>query len=221
MDYRIKDMPQDERPREKLDKNGVSSLSKSELLSLILRAGTSGKNVKQLSAEILDVYPLESLAERHPDDLKKFRGVSDVKAGQLLAVGELARRMQNEDRQKIESLTDAAKMVQDMKFRETELVRVFLLNSGNEILEEREFEGDVSGASFSSQKIFREALARNAAALVLAHNHPSGRSEPTEQDIRTTESLIEIGRELGVKLLDHIIIGDSVESMRTTTELRF
>lgn len=221
MDYSIKDMPEDERPREKLAEKGVSSLTGTELLSIVLRAGTSGKNVKQLSAEILDSYSLEGLADRSIEDLKQFRGVSDVKAGQLLAVGELARRMQVEQRKRIETLSDVKAVVEDMKFMENELVRIFLLSSGNELLDTVEFDGDVSSAGFSTRKIFQKALSRNAAALIICHNHPSGNPEPTKTDIETTESLIQTGRNLGVKLLDHIIIGREVASMRAETELGF
>ncbi|MFB6215509.1 MAG: DNA repair protein RadC [Candidatus Aenigmatarchaeota archaeon] len=221
MDYRIKDMPEEERPREKLEEKGASSLTGVELLSLVIRSGTSGKNVRQLSAEILSSYSLEGLAERSLEDLKQFRGVSDVKAGQLVAVGELARRMQVEEKEKIESLSDVKLLVEDMKFMEQEQVRVFFLSAGNELLGKIEFDGDVSSAGFSTQKIFKKALSRNAAALIICHNHPSGNPEPTKTDIETTKSLVDAGKNLGVNVLDHIIIGRDVASMRADTELGF
>lgn len=221
MDYTIQDLPEQERPREKLEQKGLNSLTEVELLSIILRTGTSGKNVKELSSEILNSYSLASLADRSLSELKDFEGVSKVKAGQLKALGELARRMQNEDREKVESFSDVRMRVQDMKFLDSEVVRVFLLSSGNEILGEEEFMGEVSNANFSFQKLFRKALEEKAAAIVLAHNHPSGKSEPTDQDIETTKELLEMGGKLGIQVLDHIIIGDEVKSMRRETGVKF
>ncbi len=221
MDYTIKELPQSERPREKLEENGSSALTDVELLSLILRTGTSGKNVKELSAEILNSYPVSSLAERSLEDLKKFDGVSRVKAGQLKAVGELSLRMQNEEKDSIESLSDVRSRVQDMKFLGEEKLRIFLLNSGNELLKEEEIEGSVDSVSLKPRTVFSKALKENAAALILAHNHPSGKAEPTEEDIKTTEELIGLGDQLGVSVLDHIIVGNKAVSMRKDTELKF
>lgn len=221
MDYRIKDLPEEERPREKLEEKGASYLNSVELVSIILRAGIPGKNVKELSAEILNKYPLDSLADRSVEELETIEGISSVKAGQLIAVGELARRMQKTEREKLESFSDVSSMVQDMKFMEREEVRVFFLSSGNEILGRTSFRGEVSSAGFSMQKVFGKALQKNASAVILCHNHPSGDSKPTETDIQTTESMIETGRNLGVKLLDHIIIGENSTSMRAETELSF
>ena len=221
MDYRIKDLPESERPREKLEQNGVKSLTEVELLSLLLRTGTSGKNVKELSAEILSSYSLSTLSERSLEDLKGFEGVSKVKAGQLKAISELALRMQNQEKQKIESFSDVKDRLQDMKFLETEKARIFLLSSGNHLLHEEEFDGDVSSVAINPQRIFRLGIKHNAAAVILAHNHPSGKSEPTKADIETTEELIDLGSTLDIKLLDHIIIGKTIGSMRRTSSVTF
>lgn len=219
MDYRIKDLPESERPREKLSEKGISALSKVELLSIIIRTGISGKNVKELSAEILNGYSLEGLADSSLDDLKRIEGISEVKAGQLLAVGELGRRFQKEERETLESLSDVMDMVRDMRFMKEEELRTFHLSSGNELLSEQSFEGSVDSANLEPRKIFRESLNCGASALIIAHNHPSGKAEPTKQDIRTTEDLESMGENLGVELLDHIIIGDGVTSMRRRGDL--
>lgn len=221
MDYRIKDLPESERPREKLRQKGVKSLTDVELLSILLRTGTSGKNVKELSAEILNSYSLSSLSERSVEELKGFQGVSEVKAGQLKAIGELALRMQNQEKEEISSFSDVKDRLQDMKFLEKEKARLFLLSSGNQLIHEEEFEGEVSSVAFQPQKVFRMALKHNAAALILAHNHPSGETEPTEQDIETTRELVETGQKLGVELLDHIIVGEHAESMRRSSRVEF
>jgi DNA repair protein RadC len=221
MSYRIKDLPKSEQPREKLQKKGVNSLTDVELLSILLRTGISGKNVKELSAEILNSYPLSSLSERSLEDLKGFSGVSMVKASQLKAISELALRMQNEKKEKIASFSDVKVRVQDMKFLETEKARLFLLSSGNQLLHEEDFNGEVSAVAFRPQKIFRLALKNNASAMILAHNHPSGNAESTQKDVETTANLVEIGEKIGVKLLDHIIVGKSAKSMRKNSSVEF
>lgn len=221
MDYRIKDLPESERPREKLRQNGVGSLTDVELLSIILRTGTSGKNVKELSAEILNSYSLSTISERSLEDLKGFDGVSKVKAGQLKAVSQLALRMQNTKKEKIASFSDVRDRLQDMKFLEKEKARLFLLSSGNELIHEEEFDGEVSSVAFQPQKIFRLALKHNASAIILAHNHPSGKPEPTQQDIQTTQELVDTGDKLGVDLLDHIIVGKEAKSMRKSSGVEF
>ncbi|MFT4893036.1 MAG: DNA repair protein RadC [Candidatus Nanohaloarchaea archaeon] len=221
MDYRIKDLPKCERPREKLEQNGSSSMTEVELLSLILRTGTSGKNVKELSADILSSYSLGSFADRTLDELQEFQGISKVKSGQLKALGELARRMQKEEKEDISSFSDIKPRVQDMKFMEKEVIRILILSSGNKLLNEIELEGEVSSASFSPRKVFRKALLDNASAIILVHNHPSGNPNPTDRDIKTTREIVELGKSLGVEVLDHIIVGNTVESMRSGSAVEF
>lgn len=218
-DYRIEDMPKSERPREKLRENGAGSLTNVELLSVILRTGTSGKNVKQLSGDILREKGLQKLADSSIKDLKSFEGISTVKASQIIAVGELSRRMKREERQKIEDLEDAASLFQDMKFMDQEILRVVALNSGNELLGEKDFDGNVGNVSVEISSIFEFLLENSAAAFVIAHNHPSGDSNPTEKDLKFTEELYRTSEKLGVELLDHIILGKSYTSLRQTTEI--
>jgi len=222
MDYTIKELPKSERPREKLEKHGSKHLSEVELLSIILRTGTRGKNVKELSAEILGQYSLPQITNRSMNELKQFDGISRVKAGQLLAVAELSKRMKNEDREKISSFSDVKARIQDMKFLEEEKLRVFHLNSGNEIItEEEELEGTVSEVSFKLKDVFRSAVKNNAAAVILAHNHPSGKAEATKSDLEVTEEAIKIGDTLGVNMLDHIIIGETFYSMKKSSNISF
>jgi len=219
VDYTIEDLPESERPREKLEEHGVSSLTDVELLSIIIRTGIQGKNVKELSAEILEQTSLENLAERSMDEMKEFDGVSEVKAGQLLAAGELGRRMKRTEKEKIESFSDVEAQVGDMKFLESEIARVFYLNSGNEVVSEKEIDGSISSVEMEMREIFSEGMTSNASALILAHNHPSGESEATKQDISFTEELIELGEKLGIEVLDHAIVGKDVRSMRRNSDL--
>lgn len=221
MDYTIKELPEKERPREKLKENSVSALSEVELLSLILRTGIKGKNVKELSAEILSENSLAELGNRKPGELERFDGVSRVKAGQLVAVGELARRMQVEEREKIESFSDVKAQVKDMKHLDHECLRVFHLSSGNELLKVEEFEGGVDSVKISPRNVLEDTLKEGAAAIVLAHNHPSRKPDPTEEDIEFTDRLIEAAKHLGVDVLDHVVVGKTVSSMRGSGAVDF
>jgi DNA repair protein radc len=219
MDYTIQELPEEERPREKLESLGADKMTSVELLSIILRTGTQGKNVKELSSEILNKYSLSELGNQGLESLKEFEGVSRVKAGQLKALGELSRRVEREEREKIENLSDVRSQVEDMKFLDSEILRVFYLNSGNEIVGEEEFDGGVSNVGFDVQQIFRSAIESKASAVILAHNHPSGDSGATDQDLETTDEVIEAGENLGIDVLDHVVVGEDVFSMRQETGL--
>jgi DNA repair protein RadC len=221
MDYTIKELPESERPREKLENRGAGNLTDVELLSIVLRTGTQGKNVKELASEILNTYSLDQLGNREMSELKSFEGISRVKAGQLQAVGELSLRMKKEEREQVSSLSDVKAMCQDMKFLEEEILRVLYLSSGNELLSKKEFSGSVSKVGAEPRKMFKEALNSNAAAIILLHNHPSGESGATQQDLETTRELIDLGEKLGVEVLDHVIAGEEFFSMRESSKINF
>ncbi len=214
MDYTISDLPADDRPREKLETVGAGNLTDTELLAILLRTGTQGKNVLELSGEILNRYPLSELGDRSLTELQEFNGVSRVKAGQLKAIGELATRLQNEETEQITGLSDVTNRVQDMRYLSDEVLRVFHLSNGNDLLHEQEIQGSVDAVDFRMRDVFREALRENAAAVILTHNHPSGRSDPTSQDVAVTKDAVELGEKLDVTILDHVIVGDTVSSMR-------
>jgi DNA repair protein RadC len=221
MDYTIKELPESERPREKLENRGAGNLTDVELLSIVLRTGTRGKNVKELASEILNAYSLDQLGNREMSELKSFEGISRVKAGQLQAVGELSRRMKKEEREQVSSLSDVKAMCQDMKFLEEEVLRVLYLSSGNELLSKKEFSGGVSQVGAEPRKIFKEALNSNAAAIILLHNHPSGEADVTQQDLETTRELIVLGEKLGLEVLDHVVAGGEFFSMRESSKISF
>ncbi|MFP4230008.1 MAG: RadC family protein [Candidatus Nanohaloarchaea archaeon] len=219
MDYTIHDMPESERPREKLEEKGVEALSDAELLAILLRTGIQGKNVKELSYEVLEEFSLEKLSEASLEDLKQLEGISRVKAGQLKAIGELGLRLQREEREKIENLSDVKARIEDLRFKSSEVLRVFYLNSGNEVVAEKEFEGSVASVRTEERELLAEGLKKDASAFVLAHNHPSGKSRPTDQDKRFTDDLADLGESLGLELLDHVVVGEEVRSMRRSTDI--
>lgn len=219
MDYTIQELPEEERPREKLEDLGAQDMTSVELLAIILRTGTQGKNVKELSSEILNEHSVSELGNQGLESLKEFEGISRVKAGQLKALGELSRRAERSEREKLENLSDVRSQVGDMKFLDSEILRVFYLNSGNEIVGEEEFDGGVSNVGLDVQQIFRSALENKASAIILSHNHPSGESSATDQDLKTTKEVINAGESLGFDVLDHVIVGEEVFSMRRETGL--
>lgn len=221
MDYTIKDLPESERPREKLAEHGADYLTDVELLSILLRTGTKGKNVKELSSEILNTYSLDEIADRGLEELKKFDGVSRVKAGQLQAIGELSRRLKKEEREKVSSLGDVKAVCGDMKFLDEEVLRVFYLSSGNELLSRKEFDGAVSDVNFRPRDVFQEAFNSSAAAMILVHNHPSGEASATQEDRDVTRELVELGDKMSVEVLDHVVVGESFYSMRSEEEALF
>lgn len=129
--------------------------------------------------------------------------------------------MKKEDRETIQSLSDVEAVCGDMKFFQEEVLRVFYLSSGNELLEKREFSGSVSAVGAQPRKIFKTALNSNASAVILVHNHPSGEADATDADIDVTRELISVGEKLGVEVLDHVVVGEEFFSMRENSRINF
>lgn len=232
---RIKDLPKDERPRERLYKHGPSQLKTSELIALIIKDGFQGTTALELGEQILKTFnnDLKRMAESRPKQFESVKGVGDAKAAQLVAAFELGRRLarSHADRVKISSPSDVADMLMPlMRDLRKEIVCVLCLDtkggittqgiagdSNNEVdwgkrlvSEDTVFEGTLNASVFHPREIFRFAIEESANAIVLAHNHPSGDPKPSQEDIRATKQLIEAGNYVGIKVLDHIIIGDGI-----------
>jgi DNA repair protein RadC len=213
-DYRIEDLPEDDRPREKLRKKGPSSLSNSELLALIIRAGAPGKNVVELCQEILSDFDFEHLSKSSAEELKEYKGISDVKAGQIVAAFELARRCESKDispGEQIEGLTDIINyMGPEMRRLEREELHLLHLSNSNQLLKhEILHKGSLNEVSIKNREVVKSCLKQNASAVLLAHNHPDGSPNPTDQDRAMTESLREALNLVDVNLIDHVIFGQS------------
>ncbi len=213
-DYRIEDLPEGDRPREKLRKNGPSSLSNSELLALIIRAGAPGKNVVELCQEILSDFDFNHLSTSSTEELKEYKGISDVKAGQIVAVFELARRYESKDirpGEKIEGLNDVVQYLgPEMRSLEREELHLLLLSNSNHLLDHEVLhKGSIDEVSIKNREVVKTCLKHNARALLLVHNHPDGSPDPTNQDKYMTSSLKEALDMVDVTLLDHVIIGQS------------
>ncbi len=214
--YTIKSIPADDRPQEKLLKYGANNLSNSELIAVILRTGSKDENVVMLAQRILNVdgRGLRNIAEGTLDKFKSFKGISDVKASQLMALAELSKRISTLklEKIKISSPGDAAMfLMEEMRYYKKEYFKIILLDTKNNIKKISEISvGSLNSSIVHPREVFSEAVANLASSVILVHNHPSGESEPSREDISLTNRLDECGKILGIKILDHIIIGDGV-----------
>jgi DNA repair protein RadC len=210
----ISDWPSSERPREKLLQRGAASLSDAELLAIFLRTGVPGKTAVDLARELLQEYgglrQLLSAEQRH---FCRSRGLGLAKYAQLQAVLEMGRRYLHENLCRNEALTNPA---DSRRFLQAKLRHyphevfscLFLDNRHRIIVFEELFRGTIDGASVHPREVVKRALQHNAAALILAHNHPSGVSEPSDADRRITQRLREALALVDIRLLDHFVIGD-------------
>ena len=214
--YTIKSIPEEDRPQEKLLKYGANNLSNSELLAVILRTGNKEENVLKLSQRILseDNRGLKNIAEGTIQKFKAFKGISDVKAAQLMALSELSKRISTLkiERIKISSPSDAAVvMMEEMRYYKKEHFKIILLDTKNNITKISQISvGSLNSSIVHPREVFAEAVINSASSVILVHNHPSGEAEPSHEDIVLTNRLDECGKILGIKVLDHIIIGDGV-----------
>ncbi len=213
--YRITDLHESERPRERLKSLGPEALSNAELLAILLRTGLPGENVIQIGQRLLQTFGGLSGLHRVPfEELCAQRGVGAAKAAQIKAAIELGRRLnqKGEDtRPVISDPESAAELISyEMSALEQEHLRVLLLNTRNRLLDICEiYRGSVNSAQVRVAEVFRDAVRRNATAIIVAHNHPSGDPTPSPDDIALTRSLIQAGKLLGIEVLDHLIIGRS------------
>ena len=213
----IKNMPDGERPREKMLYQGKESLSNSELLAILLRTGTQEKSALELANDILSVSGdgLIHLADCSIEELTSVKGMGTAKACQLMAAIELGKRVATCPRKEkpvISSPEDVARLfMEKMRYYKKEYFKVLLLDSKGKVIEESDVSvGDLNSAVIHPREVFLQAVRRSAAAVVLLHNHPSGDPQPSIQDIETTERLMESAKVLGINIVDHIIIGDGI-----------
>lgn len=214
--YTIKDLPLSERPREKLYSYGAESLSNAELLAIIIRTGHKEDTAIDLAQKILtlDKKGLAYLTNVTLEQLTKIKGIGKCKAAQILAAIELGKRISRwraEDKIKINSPLTVANLVMDeMRFLDREHFNVVLLDTKNQLLSIENISiGTLNASIVHPRDVFRVAIKKNSNAIILLHNHPSGDPEPSNEDIRITERLVEVGNLVGIKVLDHIIIGDN------------
>lgn len=210
----ISEWPEMERPREKLLSRGASALSDAELLAIFLRTGTRGKTALDLARELLARFDgLRGLLEATQEDVCSAPGIGSAKYAQLQACIELTERFLLHDLDRGETLLDPAKTRRFLKsrlrgYQQEVFACLFLDNQHRVIKFEELFKGTIDGASVYPREVVKKALALNAAAVILAHNHPSGLAEPSQADLRITEKLKAALLLVDIRVLDHMIIGD-------------
>ena len=208
---KLRDLPQEERPREKLLKHGLAALSSPELLALLLTTGTRKEDVLTMSKRILQEYGEKSLAfEREPKHLAEL-GIPLTKACQILACFELGRRFFDKKETSsplIRTSQQAYEHLQDMSKLPKEHLRGLYLNSRFRLIHDEVISiGNLTANIIHPREVFQPAIERGAVAVIIAHNHPSGSAAPTKSDRVITEQLVSAGAILGIELLDHLVIG--------------
>lgn len=211
----IRDFPQDERPRERFIQSGPESLSNHELIALMLRTGTKEESVLQLSNRLLTHFEgLRLLRDASLEEITSIKGIGQAKAIQVLAAVEIGRRIANlayDDRYVIRSPEDGAKLLMhDMRFLSQEHFVCLYLNTKNQVLHKQTiFIGSLNASIVHPREVYKEAFRRSAASIICAHNHPSGSPDPSREDIEVTKRLAEVGKIIGIELIDHLIIGEN------------
>mgnify|MGYP002620740936 CR=1 FL=1 len=210
----VREMPEDERPRERLARLGPEALRDAELLAILFRTGTKKQGAVALGEQALRQFgDLRSLSRASVEELKSVPGLGTVKAIELKAALELGRRLATysvRDRVKMTTAEDIARLLMvDFKNLEGEHFKSVLLNIKNEVLKVVEVSrGSLNETLCHPRDVLRQAVRENAAKIVICHNHPSGNPEPSTADIEATERIVEAGKIVGIAVVDHIIFGD-------------
>lgn len=211
--YRIMDLESGDRPRERLAELGPGALSNAELLAILLRTGIKGMNAVQLAQILLiEIGGISGLHRLSIPELQKKKGIGFVKAVQIKAAVELGRRfatVSQEEKPRIQSPQDAANLVlYEMGALDQEHLRVLLLDTRNQVMQVVDvYKGSLNSSVIRVGEVFRAAVQRNAAAIIVAHNHPSGDPTPSPEDVAVTRAIVEAGKLLDIEVLDHLVIG--------------
>ena len=215
MSLKIKEIPELERPYEKLKLYGAEKLSDSELLAIIIKTGTKDENSLQIATRVLKlVEKLSDLQNLSLKDLSQVKGIGEVKSIQIKAMCELTKRMNNQNnvsKIKINQGKDVYELLQKgLSTEKQEIVKVLVLNNKNEVVKIKEIaKGTINAANFTVNNVISENIRLQEPKLILVHNHPSGNPSPSLEDIQTTTILMDACKLMGLKLLDHIIIGNN------------
>ena len=210
--FTVRDLPREERPRERLQKFGSEALSAQELLALIIGRGIPKKSVMSISQELLTRFGnVKAISQATIEELSQIKGISLAKAAQIKACFELGKREElepeliNFDIKNPESVVKAIRA--SIKDKAKEHFKLILLNPRNKIIGISTISiGTLNASLVHPREVFKDAIVHTAASVVLAHNHPSGDPEPSEDDLKITKKLVESGKILGIEVLDHIII---------------
>ena len=211
---KLKEFPTEDLPREKLSKFGARNISNYELLAIVLGSGNKKESVLEITSKLLLKYNLKKIATLNLATLQKENGIGKVNASKILASIELGKRASNfvsEKSKKISCAKEIAEIfIPEMNFLESENFRVVFLDSKNQIIDSKIiFIGTLNESVVHPREIFKSAILENSANIILIHNHPSGDLTPSQEDLKTTKELVKAGEILGIKVLDHIILGNN------------
>lgn len=210
----IKDVPKEDRPRERLLKFGPSHLSNQEIIAILLRSGTRNESVVSLASRVLMHFEgLKLLRDATIEELTSIKGIGIAKGVLILSALELGKRMNEyrpNERYVIRSPEDGADYVmEEMRSLRQEHFVVLFLDTKNQIIHKQTiFIGSLNASIVHPREVYREAVKRSAASIICIHNHPSGDPTPSQEDIHVTRRIVESGKIIGIELLDHLIIGD-------------
>lgn len=213
--YRLRDLPEDERPRERMKRLGAEALSNAELLAILLRTGSRKESALHLAQRVLhESGGLRRFAERQWDEWTHISGIGPVKAVELQASLELGRRVSRSrlpEAVVIGRPQDAADLLmEELRHLREEHFVVLFLNTKNRVIGRQTLSiGSLNASVVHPREVFRAAIRRSSASILCAHNHPSGDPAPSPEDIQLTRRLAEAGQLVGIELLDHIVIGDN------------
>lgn len=219
MELKMKELPISERPYEKLELYGPEMLSNSELLAIIIKTGTKNENSVTIAQKVLklknttDKEDLRFLCDISIKEFMQINGIGRVKAIQLKAIGELAKRISkpiNKKRIKIKTTKDVADLLMsELRYEKREIAKVIILNNKNIVMRIINISlGGTNFASIAPKEVLAEAVKMQSPKIILVHNHPSGDPKPSKDDFRITDRIYECADVMGIELLDHVVIGD-------------
>ena len=215
---KIKNIPKSDRPREKMKEKGPSGLKKRELLAILLRTGTKDKSVLKLADDLLDKYPKDRLLKATFKELENIQGIGEAKTAQILAAVELGSRLfrEKEDEETyINSTEDIVKECSNLKDLKKESFVLLCLDGRNRLLRKETVSiGTLNASLVHPREVFKPAIEMSAASVIIVHNHPSGDPEPSREDIKVSNQIVEAGEILGIPVVDHVIIGDRAYSFK-------
>lgn len=219
--FTIKELPESERPREKLLKKGSAYLSDAELLALITRIGSKQRTAVEMAQDLLNYFGgLKGLLDLSCEELKEVKGIGTAKAAQVLALVELSKRISVLKKQKGDQVSNpiqaANLLAPELKHLKQEVLKIILLDVKNRVISVPEISrGGLASSIVHPREVFKEAIRRSSASLILVHNHPSGDPTPSLDDLNITKKLVKTGQIIGISIVDHVIIaGDKYLSFK-------
>ncbi len=207
-------MPNFQRPREKIAEKGPGALKKEELLAILLRTGSHQKSALQIAKDIIRHYPEKHLAEAGYKELKNIHGMGNAKVAQIMAALELGRRFfdnhKGNEETFLKTSQDVAQACENIRDNKKENCVLLCLDARRRLIYRETLSiGTINASLIHPREVFAPALQCRAAAIMLAHNHPSGNPEPSREDLKLTQNLVRAGKLLGITVLDHVIIATS------------